>query len=251
MTSFLLVHGSWHGAWCWEKLIPFLDSAGHVVLAVDLPGHGDDRTPAAEVTLESYGQAVCRGARSLPPPVVAVGHSMGGWAVSQAAESSPDRFAALVYLCAFLPRDGLSVSEIAGERVRAVLDGVLETDEANACTRIRNGMAREIFYGDCSQEDAVRAEARLRPDPVAPITTPIRLSDERYGRIPRAYIECTRDRILPLESQRAMVASAGCRETATLTTGHSPFLAAPAELAERLTDLASRLLAGAATGRDA
>jgi len=231
MTSFLLVHGSWHGAWCWEKLIPFLDSAGHVVLAVDLPGHGDDKTPAAEVTLASYGRAVCRGARSLPPPVVAVGHSMGGWAVSQAA--------------------GLSVSEIAGDRVRATLDGALETDEANACTRIRNGMAREIFYGDCSQEDAVRAEARLGPDPVAPITAPIRLSDERYGRIPRAYIECTRDRILPLESQRAMVASAGCRETATLTTGHSPFLAAPAELAERLTDLASRLLAGAATGRDA
>ncbi len=251
MTSFLLVHGSWHGAWCWEKLVPFLDGTGHAVLAVNLPGHGDDKTSAAEVTLASYGQAVCRGARSLPPPVVAVGHSMGGWAISQAAESCPDRFAALIYLCAFLPRDGLSLSEIAGDRVRAAFDSALETDEANACTRIRNGMAREIFYGDCSPEDAVRAEARLGPDPVAPITTPIRLSDERYGRIPRAYVECTRDRILPLESQRAMVASAGCRETVTLTTGHSPFLAAPAELAERLTALASRLLSRASTGRSA
>jgi pimeloyl-ACP methyl ester carboxylesterase len=242
MTSFLLVHGSWHGAWCWEKLIPFLDGAGRAVLAVDLPGHGDDKTPTAEITLASYGKAVCRGARSLPPPVVAVGHSMGGWAISQAAESCPDHFAALIYLCAFLPRDGLSVSEIAGDPVREALDGALVTDEANACTRIRNGMARDIFYGDCSQEDAERAEARLGPDPLAPIMTPIRLSEERYGRIPRAYVECTGDRTLPLESQRAMVASAGCRETVTLATGHSPFLAAPAELAERLTHLASRLL---------
>ena len=78
---------------------------------------------------------------------------------------------------------------------------------------------------------------------------PIRLSDERYGRIPRAYVECTRDRIVPLESQRAMVASVGCRETVTLTTGHSPFLAAPAELAERLTALATRLLSRASTSQ--
>ena len=242
MTSFLLVHGSWHGAWCWEKLVPILDGAGHAVLAIDLPGHGDDETPPSEVTLASYGEAVCRGARCLPPPVLAVGHSMGGGAISQAAESCPDRFAALIYLCAFLPRDGLSVVEMFDAPARAALERAVDNDETNGCTRIRDGMAREIFYGDCGEEDAARAEARLGPDPTAPVTTPIRLSETRYGRIPRAYVECTRDRILPLENQRAMVARAGCNETVTLATGHSPFLSAPAELSEHLTALAARLL---------
>jgi pimeloyl-ACP methyl ester carboxylesterase len=242
MTSFLLVHGAWHAAWCWEKLIPILDAAGDAVLAIDLPGHGDDRTPAAEVTLASYGEAVCRGARSLPPPVVAVAHSMGGYAMSQAAESRPDHFDALIYLCAFLPRDGCSLVEMFDPRAREALARAVETDAADGSTRIRRGMAREIFYGDCSDEDAARAEARLGRDPSAPVTTPIRISAERYGRIPRAYVECTRDAILPLANQRAMVASVGCVETVTLDTGHSPFLSAPVELVGELRALATRLL---------
>jgi pimeloyl-ACP methyl ester carboxylesterase len=97
-THFVLVHGSWHGAWCWEKVTPLLEAAGHVAVAVDLPGHGEDRTPPGDVTLSDYTDRICDVVAAQSGPVVLVGHSMGGGAITQAAEPAtarvPGRFRA-------------------------------------------------------------------------------------------------------------------------------------------------------------
>jgi pimeloyl-ACP methyl ester carboxylesterase len=90
-------------------------SPGHTVLAPDLPGHGEDKTPAAAVTLESYAHAICELSGAQTEPVILVGHSMGGVAITQAAENCPDSVAALVYLCAFLPRNGDSLATWASQ----------------------------------------------------------------------------------------------------------------------------------------
>src|ERR1700691_6029337 len=115
MSTYLLIHGAWHGGWCWRSVAPLLEAAGHTVLAPDLPGHGDDITPTAAVTLKSYTDRICEIAGAQAKPVILLGHSMGGVAITQAAENCPDKIGALVYMCAFLPRNGDSLMTWASQ----------------------------------------------------------------------------------------------------------------------------------------
>ncbi len=98
MSTFVLVHGAWHGAWCWEKVVPLLQEAGHGVVVPDLPGHGEDGMPISELSMRGYADRVIRTVDEQPEPVVLVGHSMGGIVVSLVAEARPDRLKKLVYL---------------------------------------------------------------------------------------------------------------------------------------------------------
>ena len=83
MARILLIHGAAHGAWCWRDVIPALAERGHQARAIDLPSHGQDTTPAAEVTLQSYVQAI---QAALDEPAVIVAHSMGGVPATQVAK---------------------------------------------------------------------------------------------------------------------------------------------------------------------
>ena len=84
--TFILVHGAWQGAWAWDTIVPRLEAAGHRAIAVDLPGNGHDDTPAADVGLPLYAQHVAGIIDRTEGPIVLVGHSMGGTAVSQTCE---------------------------------------------------------------------------------------------------------------------------------------------------------------------
>jgi len=106
MVTYVLIHGSWHGGWCWDKLASLLIRQGHSVIAPDLPGHGKDRTPIFKITLQSYVDLVCELLDSQTAPVCLVGHSRGGIVISQAAELRPKKIQKLVYLAAFMLRNG-------------------------------------------------------------------------------------------------------------------------------------------------
>ncbi len=131
MANFLLIHGAMGGAWCWERVIPGLQAAGHDALAIDLPGQGADTTPLAEITLYRYADAVCDALDRMAGPVLLTGHSMGGMVITQAASQRPDTLAGLIYVAAFLPQPGQSLIDIthlpeaAGDSVQAnlVVDG--------------------------------------------------------------------------------------------------------------------------------
>jgi pimeloyl-ACP methyl ester carboxylesterase len=110
--TYILVHGAWHGAWCWNKVIPLLQARGHQAIAIDLPvpGHGQDTERASDITLEDYVHAVMKTANGHNGQVILVGHSMAGIVISQAAERlGPEKVSTLLYLDAFLPRDGDSL----------------------------------------------------------------------------------------------------------------------------------------------
>ncbi len=113
MSTFILVHGSWHGAWCWCKLVPRLEKLGHTVIAPDLPSLGRDRTPVNRVSLATWRRHVCDIVDSVPGQVVLVGHSRGGIVISEVAEHRPERVQTLVYLCAFLLASGECLSDVA------------------------------------------------------------------------------------------------------------------------------------------
>lgn len=235
MTTLILVHGACHGGWCWEMVVPPLEAAGYRVLAPDLPELPlTEREPVAR-----WGELVAelaeREARN--DRVALVGHSRGGTVVSAAAEAAPDAIARLVYLAASLLPRGQTMNgawraftDQPAEWVAADADGLSFT--------IAPGVYHRLFCPMADAETAARAEAQLRAEPIAAFMTPLRISDDRFGRIPRAYIETSRDQIIPLAFQRSMQAALPCGQVITLDADHSPFLAMPERLAETLAALA-------------
>ena len=112
MSIYVLVHGAWHGGWCWATVRTLLEREGHEVSAPDLPGHGDNKTPLEELSLERYARHICELLDAASEPVILVAHSMGGIVITQAAEYRPEKVKHLVYVTAYLLRSGESMLEV-------------------------------------------------------------------------------------------------------------------------------------------
>ena len=242
MARFVLVHGAFHGAWCWEPLIAALAGRGHAVTTLDLPGAGDDATPLADVTLDAYAERICDRLADEPEPVVLVGHSMGGVAITQAAARCPERIARLVYVAAFLPGDGQSLVDLtrlpegAGDMVQANMAVEGEPPVAT----MPAAAAREAFYGLCTPEQAAWATEQLRPQALAPFVTPVDLGrGDGDARLPRAYVVATQDRAIPTALQRRLVADNPDLDAVEIDADHSPFMSRTAELADALERFAA------------
>jgi len=234
VSSFVLVHGAWHGGWCWEKVVAALEKRGHRASSPDLPAHGQDPTPPRDVSLDRYARSVCEVIEGHDEPVVLVGHSMGGLVISRVAELAPKRIRKLVYLAALVPRDGES---IAGVTVAPELLDCLLPSEDGLTTRLPREHLREIFYADCSAEDVERAASRLCAQPIPVLLETAQLSAARFGSVPRIYIECLQDRAVPLDCQRKMSAAHRFHAVHSLESSHSPSFSMPNELAELLIAL--------------
>ncbi len=237
MGRFVLVHGGFVGGWCWEKVVPLLEEAGHRVEAPDLPGSGDDNTPIPEVSLQAYADRISEVLDAQPEPVVLVGQSSGGVAVSQAAEQRPDKIHMLVYVGAYLLRDGETLLSAGENDTESLVLANLVMSEDGSSATIREDAIREGLLADCSDEDVERAKARFEPGALAPIATPVSLSEENYGRIPRVYIETLKDRAISPWLQKEMYERVPCQKVISMDTGHWPFYSAPEELAGHLTSL--------------
>lgn len=240
MATFVLVHGAFHGAWCWEKVVPLLEQAGHRVVARDLPGHGSDPTPPDEVTLDSYARAVAALLDDQPEPVVLVGHSMGGGVITQAAEYRPEKIRLLVYLCAHLLKDGQSMADVRERNTESLVVNNQVFSEDRKTMTIREAAIRDAFYQDCAEDDVSRAKARLTPQATAPFAQAVHTTEGGFGRVPRAYIATLRDQALVPELQKLCYTQLPCREVIEMDSGHSPFFSRPEELAGHLLALESR-----------
>ncbi len=234
MSTYILVHGAWHGGWCWHKVVARLERAGHRALAPDLPGHGLDRTPPGQTTLDTLVASICRLIDAADGPVILVGHSFGGTVVTQAAELRPDRMARLVYVTAFVPQTGQNTSGMG----RTDADSLLGAERVVAPDRktvtVRPAALKPVFYGHCSDDDVALARALIVPEGAAGLTAAVTTSAANWGRLPKAYIECTDDRTVGVALQRRMAAAAGCEMLASLDTDHSPFFSMPDELTAAL-----------------
>ncbi len=228
MTHILLVHGAWHGAWCWDRLLAPLKAEGFTPHTIDLPGHGER---AAETqTLAAYAQAVAEKLSELPGPAVLLGHSMGGQVISAAAELAPERISTLIYLCAFMNRSGESIfARAAGDEV-TLLGPLLQPQPDGRLTVADEGV-KPALYADCSDADIAFAKARFVPQAPEPFAAEPTLTDGSYGRIRRAYIVCEHDKAIGAPKQRELIAATPVASEITLNTSHSPFFSAPAELA--------------------
>lgn len=231
MADFLLVHGSCHGAWCWRDLIPALQERGHTVRAINLPSHGSDATPIAEVTLESCRDAVLDAST---PDTLIVGHSWGGYPISAAAEHDPGAMRGLIYLCAYVPISGLSMVEMRKRAKRQpLLQAVVRSDDGLSYV-IDPEKVPGLFYHDCPKDRVLYAQPRLCPQAIKPQDTPLDLSDRFHG-VPKSYIRCADDRTIPPEYQEEMTADWPTERVHVMSSSHSPFFADPQGLARLLT----------------
>ena len=222
MTTVALVHGAWHGPWCWERLQPELEARGHRVVAVDLPIE-DPSLGSAD-----YAAVVTRALDGVDDDIVVVGHSLAGLAIPHVALARPVR--RLVFVCALLPQPGQSLREQEDVFVDGFGDA-LARDELDR-SYWPDGSAEQGLYPECRPEIASWAAARLQRQSRLPSTetTPL----EGRPEVESVYVLGTRDHVVdPAWSRRASRERLGV-EPIELDAGHSPFLTCPIELANTL-----------------
>jgi pimeloyl-ACP methyl ester carboxylesterase len=232
----VLVHGAWHGAWCWEQLVPRLQARGFEVSTLDLPGLGADRTSPWDVTLDGYIERVLQVIASAAQPVMLLGHSMGGMAISGAAERRPESIGKLIYLAAMLPVNGESALLASGAGAGATGAGpaFMLPDPANGVMTVDPALAPQIFYNCCTPEVATRATERLRPQALGLLDSPLALSPSRYGLVAKTYIRCLRDQALAPAQQLLLCGRYPELRQLQMDTDHSPFYSDPDGLASLL-----------------
>lgn len=233
-ATIMLVHGACHGAWCWNRTVPLLVEAGYSVIAPDLPGRNEQGKPGWHLDLKDYATSVISAAKEQSTPVIAIGHSMGGMVISAAAEAAPELFRRLVFLSAFMPVSGDSLVSIAAMDKYSDLRGATRLDMLRGVVTINPVRLGPVYCSDCSEADIAFAQSRVGPEPVRPSLAKIKLTEERFGAVPRSYIRCTKDRALSVQLQDQMVARQPCDLVATLDASHSPFLSMPAPLARAI-----------------
>lgn len=232
MATYVLVHGAWHGAWCWEKIVPGLEAQGHRVIAVDLPGHGTNPYPTEKVTFKVYTDYLTNFLKDLGEPVILVGHSLAGAVITQVAEYVPELVKKLVYVTASLLPNGKSNLDFCHVDYTPLLTFSDDPAKAAICFGL-NEKAKDFFYPCCPEDDAQRAMERVCVQSIL-IHEPMQTTPERFGRIPKVFIEALQDQAILPEEQRAMTAAVPCEKVFSLDGDHSLFYSKPKELTDIL-----------------
>jgi pimeloyl-ACP methyl ester carboxylesterase len=238
MKTFVLVHGAWSNAEVWSEVAKRLEASGNRVFAPDLPSHGADATPPEKATLDGYADTVIAIAKSADQPVVLVGHSMAGTVISTVAERNPELVSHLVYLAAYLLPNEQSLygfTQTSPGMADSALGPALRSGEGTL--GVDPAAFIDVFCADAPPEAAEAAAAALRPDPLAPLGTPITVTDGRWGRIPRSYIFTSKDRCVSPASQKEMVDAVSVGKVATIDAAHLAMLSKPDELAMIISSL--------------
>jgi len=156
--------------------------------------------------------------------------------ISRTAELVPERVRRLVYVSAYLLPAGATLAGSARADVESLVPpNMIPADSGVTCT-LRTEVIRAALFGQCSDADYEYALTRLTPEPLKPLVTPLKVSD-RFGSVPRAYVECLQDRTVTPGAQRRMQADLPCSPVLTLDSDHSPFLSHPQDLARLLGGL--------------
>lgn len=249
MAGFILIHGSWHGGWCFDGVAARLRAAGHLVDAPDLPGMGGTPAELAAVTLDQWADFTVQRCHALKAqgcgPVVLAGHSRGGIVITAAAERDPQAMDGLVYICAHMLPSGLSRAEFAAQSPRNPAFAAIVSPVTDGAGSVVDPAGAGAVFAQLSPPELVAAAAaRLVAEPSAPRDTAVFTTPARWGALPRTYVECTEDRAIPLADQRRQQARSPGARVVTLAADHSPFFSRPDELAAALLAAIPQPLSG-------
>lgn len=244
--NIVLLHGSWHGAWCWYKVIPNLQSIGHRVLAPDLPAHGRNwRVARGRTTLAAMAAHVFRLLDVLEEPALLVAHSRGGIVASTVAELRPRKLFGVVYLAAYMLRNGERATDFFRKDKDSLVLPNIRASKITLTDSLAEKAYRPALYADCEDADVELARTLLTPEPSLPALTRLRLSDANYGSVPRHYIELTEDKAVSLSLQRRMIAASPCATVSSIDASHSAYFSRPGQLATMIDSIAARAFGSA------
>ncbi|HLJ32918.1 MAG TPA: alpha/beta fold hydrolase [Ktedonobacteraceae bacterium] len=238
MATFVLVHGAWHGGWCWQKVIPFIEEAGHEVYAPTLTGMAERASELSpEIGLDTHiqdivGELVEKNLHG----VILVGHSYGAIVITGVVDQVPERIAHLVYLDTFVPRNGESMADISPLVIR------LLRKQAQAHG---DGYRVESHgtYGVTTEPDRSWVLRSVTPQPLKTFEQPLHLKNPAIvSATPRTHIYCTGGSFFYSFMQRILgrrafpPTEAGWR-LRQLPTGHDAMITMPRELADVLLEV--------------
>jgi pimeloyl-ACP methyl ester carboxylesterase len=219
-----LVHGAFENVHIWDGLSAKLTADGYRVITIDLPGRVSTPMAPNKVSLELYRDTVLKAIADESRPVVMVGHSFGGFPISAVAEAAPEKIKTLVYVAAYLPRDGESMLALATGDRDSKAGPELKIDEAHGIASVNYAARADLFANGAPEGLRKVLPDLILDEPLAPMATPVHLTAARFGKTDKVYIHTAHDNVVSPWLQQQMVAATPVRTSITLQTGHTPFL---------------------------
>ncbi len=240
MATYVLVHGGWHGAWCWDRVVPLLQAAGHRVYAPTLTGMGDQAallTP--EIGLDTHIQDVVNLIETNDlQQVILVGHSYSGMVITGAADRVPGRIAHLVYLDAVVPRNGQSLVD-----TMPLVGSMLQREANKTGDGWRINPPRGEAFGIKNEPDLSRVRSNVTPQSLKTFLQPVQITHpDAVAAIPHTYIECTRRGVMIWLMRRILLRGSlpggPVWNRRTIASGHMAMMVAPQATADLLLEFA-------------
>ena len=240
MSHFILVHGAWEESGMWDNVVPSLEQNGHKVTAVDLPGHGANKQEGMQVTTETYIEALVDLICELDYPVVLAGHSMNGVLISHVAERIPEKIERLVYVTAFLLKNGGSVYAAMEGDAKGGAFPYIEYSDDQAFATLPEPSLRKIGLHDVDQAEIERILPLMAEwQGTGPFLTEVEVTAERFGLVPKTFVRTSIDKMISPALQDAMIKNWEVDSVFELESGHFPTSSVPGELADALLSAAA------------
>lgn len=210
--TYVLVHGAWQAPYVWDVVQADLVKNGNKVIVVELPGHGSDTTAPHLLSLDAYRDKVIDAIPEADSSIILVGHSMAGMVISMVAEKLPNKIEELVYIGAFLPATGQSLSDLAYSDPDSKLGAALVPSADQLTLDVKRDSLASLFIGDGSQVDKALVESRYRAEPAIPFSNKVTLTDENFGSVRKVYIKTMQDIVISPGLQDRMIKAAVSRK---------------------------------------
>ena len=233
-----LVNGAFEDSHVWQAVQPKLKADGYPVLAIELPGRPGAPMSPADVSLDLYRDTVLKALSTTQRPAVLVGHSFGGITISAVAEAAPEKVKTLIYVAAYLPRDGQSLVSMAQQDADAKIGPHLQIKKEQGLAIVAYAARADLFANDGSAPLRAALPDLVIDEPLTPLATPVHLTEARFGQVDKVYVHTSKDQVISPAFQAAMVAATPVRSQTTLATGHTPFLTDPAGLVAAIENAA-------------
>ncbi|MHC4103576.1 MAG: alpha/beta fold hydrolase [Planctomycetota bacterium] len=229
---FVLIHGAWHGGWCWEGVIKELEKAGHTAEAPTMPGHNpnDDRS---NIKFENYVAKIVYVLNNQASPTVLVGHSSAGFLIQSAAPKAAGKISQLIFLNAFILPNGKCQFDLVPPEASEGMTAAAKASPDNSVPVIEDFVRNQLMGGESVEiQDALIS--RLLPQPIAIFTTPISTVDFEKLTIPKTVVFCKDDASLPPGAYLGMAQGLGDHHLIEVAGSHESLFTNPGAVAQGL-----------------
>lgn len=230
-STIVIIHGAWSSSNDWQHVSEDLTAGGNSVISINLPGHGSDNTAISAISLKLYVEKI-KNAIGDKQNVVLVGHSFGGIVASQVAEEIAPQIKKIIYIAAYVPKNGESLLTIAQTDGESHVGKNLIVDEKAGIASIKKEGIADVFLADAPAQVAEYVSNNLKPEPLAPLATPVTLTEGRFGKINKVFVYSLNDHTIGYSLQQKMVKDAGIQRLYALPSSHTPFIMFPHVLAQ-------------------